>query len=158
MCHRARDLGSMPCLRDVGGGQVTVSRTRTCRHTGPPKTLRSHRVVGLPADVLARIIPSTDSGAPLFSSLTRPGTPMDEGELHRLWHRTLVRAQVRPRPIETLRHSGISQRLSRGEPLLAVAALAGHSPQMMLTRYAKWLPGATADYASTSPQRVMTTG
>jgi len=51
---------------------------------------------------------------------------------------------VRPRPPETLRHTCISLRLSRGESLLSVAALAGHSPKVLLQHYAKWLPDGGA--------------
>jgi integrase len=66
---------------------------------------------------LAQRVP-LDPTAPLFPSLRRPGRAMEEREMHTLWHRTLARAKVRPRPPETLRHSCISSLLSRGAPLL----------------------------------------
>jgi hypothetical protein len=45
----------------------------------------------------------------------------------------------------TLRDVLLSILLSRGAPLLLVAAQAGHSPGVMLTHYGKWIPqpGAT---------------
>ena len=86
---------------------------------------------------LAQLVP-LDATAPLFGSLKHPGRPMEERELHTLWHRTLTRARVRPRPPETLRHSCISSLLSRGGPLLYVAQQSGHSPRVMLASYARW--------------------
>ena len=70
--------------------------------------------------------------------MMRPGRPMEERELHTLWHRTLTRARARPRLPETLRHSCISSLLSRGGPLLYVAQQSGHSPRVMLASYARW--------------------
>jgi len=86
---------------------------------------------------LAQCVP-LDPAAPLFGSLKHPGRPMEERELHTLWHRTLRRAQVGPRPPETLRHSCISSLLSRGAPLLYVAQQSGHSARIMLSAYARW--------------------
>ncbi len=86
---------------------------------------------------LSRLVP-LDPAAPLFGSLKHPGRPMEERELHTLWHRTLIRAQVRPRPPETLRHSCISSLRSRGAPLLYVAQQSGHGARIMLSAYAPW--------------------
>jgi len=86
---------------------------------------------------LVQLVP-LDATAPLFGSLKHPRRPMEERELHTLWHRTLARARVRPRPPETLRHSCISSLLSRGGPLLSVAQQSGHSPRVMLATYARW--------------------
>jgi integrase len=55
-----------------------------------------------------------------------------------LWHRTLARTRVRPRPPETLRHSCISSLLLRGGRLLYVAQQSRHSPRVMLASYARW--------------------
>lgn len=142
---------------DPQTGRVAIQRTRTSRATGPPKTARSVRQAalthptceGTPAwqpggtpesrAVLARLaqLVPLDPAAPLFGSLKHPGRPMEERELHTLWSRTLIRAQVRPRPPETLRHSCISGLLSRGAPLLYVARQSGHSARIMLASYAR---------------------
>ncbi|HEX9749119.1 MAG TPA: hypothetical protein VGB86_12005, partial [Methylomirabilota bacterium] len=108
--------------------------------------------------VLARLaqVVALDPGTPLFGSLARPGRFMDERELHTWWRRTIVKARVRYRPPETLRHSLISILLSRGAPILAVAAQSGHSPRIMLAHYARWLPpgpeAAPARLAATPAQ------
>jgi DNA invertase Pin-like site-specific DNA recombinase len=54
--------------------------------------------------------------------------------------RVLLRAKVRPRPPETLRHSFVSGMLSRGAPLLLVARQTGRSPVVLMKHYARWLP------------------
>jgi integrase len=143
---------------DPRTGLVSIQRTRTQGATGPAKTARSVRQAALThptceatlvwqpggtpesLTVLARLAQCVplDPAAPLFGSLKHPGQPMEERELHTLWHRTLLRAQVRPRPPETLRHSCISSLLSRGAPLLYVAQQSGHSAGIMLSAYARW--------------------
>jgi integrase len=143
---------------DPRTGRVSIQRTRTQGVTGPAKTARSVRQAAIthptceataawqpgatPESLtvlprLAQLVP-LDATAPLFGSLKHPGRPMEERELHTLWHRTLTRARVRPRPPETLRHSCISSLLSRGGPLLYVAQQSGHSPRVMLASYARW--------------------
>jgi integrase len=148
---------------DPQTGRVAIQRTRTRGATGPAKTARSVRHAALtyptceatPAwnagatpesrSVLARLARCVplDPTAPLFPSLKHPGRPMEERELHTLWHRTVARAGVRLRPPETLRHSCISSLLSRGAPLLAVAAQTGHSAHVMLRSYARFQEQAT---------------
>jgi integrase len=143
---------------DPRAGLVSIQRTRTQGATGPTKTARSVRQAAIthptceatPAwqpgatpeslSVLARLaqLVPLDQSAPLFGSLKHPGRTMEERELHTLWQRTLRRAQVRPRPPETLRHSCISSLLSRGAPLLYVAQQSGHSARIMLASYARW--------------------
>jgi integrase len=132
---------------DPQAGRVAIQRTRSA--TGPAKTARSVRLAALTHPtceataawqagatpesraVLARLTQCVplDPSTPLFPSLKRPGRPMEERELHTLWRRTVARARVRLRRPETLWHSGISSLLSRGAPLLAVAAQTGHSPR-----------------------------
>jgi integrase len=144
-------------------GEVKVERTLTHGRLGPAKTLRSRRTAGLlypvvepgagweptpesrfVLDRLAKVVP-LNPDAPLFGSIANPGHPMQELELWRWWSRALVQAKVRPRTPENLRHTFVSILLSRGAPLLLVAAQAGHSPGVMLTHYGKWIPqpGAT---------------
>ena len=101
-------------------------------------------------DRLARVVP-LNPDAPLFGSIASPGHPMQEPELRRWWSRALVQAKVRPRTPENLRHTFVSILLSRGAPLLLVAAQAGHTPAVMLAHYSKWLPTASATPAITQP-------
>jgi integrase len=94
-------------------------------------------------DRLARVVP-LNPDAPLFGSIANPGHPMQELELWRWWSRVLTQAKVRPRTPENLRHTFVSILLSRGAPLLLVAAQAGHTPAVMLAHYSKWLPATPA--------------
>jgi len=130
---------------DLVDGVLVVRRTYTKRVTGPPKTDRGMRSVPVPSALLAQVTEAApvDPGAPLFPGLVRTGR-MEEAELYRLWNRTVKTAGVRYRPVETMRHTAISIRLSDGEPLLRVAQESGHSAGVMLKSYAKWLdPSAT---------------
>ena len=103
---------------DPRTGRVSIQRTRTQGVTGPAKTARSVRQAAITHPTceataawrpgatperltvlsrLAQLVP-LDGTAPLFGSLKHPGRPMEERELHTLWHRTLTRARVRPAP------------------------------------------------------------
>ena len=145
---------------DPSTGKVVIQRTRSGKRVGPPKTGRSRREASLTypvceetaawqvgateesRSVVERLtrVAALDATCPIFGSPSDPTQPMDERELHRLWRRTLIRAKVRPRPPEVLRHTCISTLLSRGAPLLQVAQQTGHSPLVLLKFYAKWLP------------------
>jgi integrase len=150
-------------------GEVKVERTLTHGRLGPAKTLRSRRTASLlypvveptadwrpttesrsVLDRLDRVVP-LNPAAPLFGSITKPGHPMQEPELGRWWSRALARTKVRPRTPENLRHTFVSILLSRGAPLLQVAAQAGHTPAVMLGHYSKWLPTASATPAISQP-------
>ena len=139
-------------------GDVKVERTLTHGRVGDPKTRRSKRTASLlypvcepgadwdptpesrsVLDRLAKVVP-LNPDAPLFGSLANPGQPMQETELWKWWGRALARAKVRPRTPENLRHTFVSLLLSRGAPLLLVAAQAGHSAGVMLKHYGKWIP------------------
>lgn len=131
---------------DILDGALMVRRTYSKGEVGPPKTDRGMRSVPVPPTLLAQVTATapTDPVAPLFPSLVRAGRRMQEAELNRLWNRTVKAAGVRYRPVETMRHTAISIRLSDGEPLLRVAQESGHSAAVMLKSYAKWLdPSAT---------------
>jgi integrase len=101
-------------------------------------------------DRLDRVVP-LNPDVPLFGSIANSGHPMQEPELWRLWSRALTQAKVRPRTPENLRHTFVSILLSRGAPLLLVAAQAGHTPTVMLAHYSKWLPTARATPAIPQP-------
>jgi integrase len=150
-------------------GEVKVERTLTHGRLGPAKTLRSRRTASLlypvveptadwgpttesrsVLDRLARVVP-LNPDAPLFGSIANPGHPMQELELWRWWSRVLTQVKVRPRTPENLRHTFVSILLSRGAPLLLVAAQAGHTPAVMLVHYSKWLPAAPATPAISQP-------
>jgi integrase len=129
---------------DLVDGTLRIRRTYTHHTLGPTKTARGDRNVPIrDAALLGQIIAqaSPDPAAPLFQSLKAPGR-LNEREMYTLWTRTVKAAGIRYRAIETLRHTGISIKLSDGEPLLRVAQESGHSPGVMLKSYAKWVDGS----------------
>ena len=73
------------------------------------------------------------------------GTPITDPECTRWrWNRTLTRTvDARGRGPYHARHTFVSWNLMLGKPLLWVAQQAGHSVEVMLRMYAKWLDGAT---------------
>lgn len=73
------------------------------------------------------------------------GTPITDPECtHWRWNRTLTRTvDARGRGPYHARHTFVSWNLMLGKPLLWVAQQAGHSVEVMLRMYAKWLDGAT---------------
>src|SRR5260370_6381857 len=95
-------------------------------------------------DRLGRVV-RLNPDAPLCGSIANAGHPMQELELWRWWSRVLTQAKVRPRTPENLRHTFVSILLSRGAPLLLVAAQAGHTPAVMLVHYSLAMPQPTAE-------------
>ena len=66
-------------------------------------------------------------------------------EVHRLWRRTLAKAQVRYRGPEQLRHTFASMLLSRNAPLVYVQRQGGwKSAVVLLQSYARWVGEADA--------------
>lgn len=64
---------------------------------------------------------------------------------HRLWRRVIAKAGVRYRSPEQFRHTFASTMLSRNAPLLYVQKQGGwKSTTVMLSVYARWLPGPDA--------------
>jgi integrase len=76
------------------------------------------------------------------------------GSLKPRWKLALDRAGVRFRVPETLRHTPVSTALSVGENPLAVAERAGHSAQIMLTHYARFIPASSHKPAASRLRRV----
>jgi integrase len=72
---------------------------------------------------------------------TQPdGRPWSASSLNAAWRRALVKAGVRYRPAEQLRHTLASTLLSRGAPLLYVQAVGGwRSAAVLLRVYARWM-------------------
>jgi len=91
--------------------------------------------------LLARLanVQGVDPEAFLFSG-SKPWSSM---EVHRLWRRTLAKAQVRYRSPEQLRHTFASTLLSRNAPLLYVQRQGGwKSATVLLHAYARWVEEA----------------
>jgi len=93
--------------------------------------------------LLARLanVQTMDPEAFLFGG-SKPWSSM---EVHRLWRRTLAKAQVRYRSPEQLRHTFASTLLSRNAPLLYVQRQGGwKSATALLQAYARWVEEAEA--------------
>jgi integrase len=146
---------------DLDRGTALVRRTWSRQRLGPTKTKRE-RVVSL-------LHPITDEthdwrpGATAASRTVVAGlrrlrvqsldpeafvfghghTPRSSMEVHRAWRRVLVKAGVRYRSPEQLRHTFASTMLSRNAPLLYVQQQGGwRSATVLLRVYARWLPQA----------------
>ena len=86
-------------------------------------------------------VQSTDPEAFLFGG----SKPLSSMEVHRLWRRTLAKAQVRYRSPEQLRHTFASMLLSRNAPLVYVQRQGGwKSAVVLLQSYARWVGEADA--------------
>jgi len=156
--------GEMAALQwgdfDLERGTVQVQRTYSRKRIGPPKRGGArtvsllHPVAEAVADwkpgstVEARAVIAGIRRLPVVGAdptrylFGRDGEPLRVMDLHRLWRRIIVKARVRYRPPEQLRHTFASTMLSRNAPLLYVQKQGGwSSATVMLKVYARWLPG-----------------
>jgi integrase len=142
---------------DFEDGTIRIERTWTRGRIGPTKT-GAARTVSLVHPIVedttewqvtlgsrtvivglrALKISPLDAETYLFGSGT---APMDDTELRRLWRKTLLRAGVRYRPPEQLRHTFASTMLSRNAPLLYVQQQGGwKNAGVLLKHYSRWMP------------------
>jgi integrase len=156
---RAGELtGLQPQDLDLDAGTVLVRRTWTRGRLGPTKTGRERSVsFGHPILEAAGVWrPSAEVIAAMTTKLrglkrrpleptgflfTQPsGRPWGASSLNYTWRRALVKARVRYRPAEQIRHTVASTLLSRGAPLLYVQAVGGwRSAGVLLKVYARWM-------------------
>jgi len=156
--------GEMAALQwgdfDLERGTVQVQRTYSRKRIGPPKRggARTVSLLHPVAEAVAEWKPGSTVEAraviagirrlpvvgadPTRYLFGRDGEPLRVMDLHRLWRRIIVKARVRYRPPEQLRHTFASTMLSRNAPLLYVQKQGGwSSATVMLKVYARWLPG-----------------
>ncbi len=136
---RVSDLDPKACTLRI---ERTLLRVRgKVVTTGPTKNLRGKRTVELPAPLvklLADHVAGLEPGAYVF---TKPaGGPVTHGSLRERWNRVLDRSGVRYREPEQMRHSFISNAMSRGENPLRIAKTTGHTVAVLLAHYAAWIP------------------
>ncbi|HKW92685.1 MAG TPA: site-specific integrase [Methylomirabilota bacterium] len=160
--------GELRALRrgdlDLAAGMVHVQRSRTKGRLGPTKTGRTRLVSvvhpicedtaawqpGATAESLALVpaiqqlrVTSLEPDGELF------GRVLHERWLHTLWRRVLIKAGIRYREVEQLRHTFASTLLSRNAPLLYVAQQGGwKNPGVLLKHYARWMPQVVAHPAA----------
>ena len=81
----------------------------------------------------------------VFATFGQPAKPWhDEQVQWRIWTRILRYTRVRPRPPKECRDTSVTMALQSGAAVMYVAQQHGHSVQVMLASYAKWLPNADA--------------
>lgn len=139
--------------------RVAATMTRapaTGEVVGQPKSADSRRTVPLTraaaaalarhrADVAGRYgLPFTAPDGHVFTRSGRAGEPagrpLSARTLSQWWHRTAHAAGLRDGLTpHSLRHTYASALLGQGVPLVQVAALLGHSPQVCAATYAHWL-------------------
>ena len=165
--------GEMAALQwgdfDLERGTVQVQRTYSRKRIGPPKRggARTVSLLHPVAEAVAEWKPGSTVEAraviagirrlpvvgadPTRYLFGRDGEPLRVTDLHRLWRRIIVKARVRYRPPEQLRHTFASTMLSRNAPLLYVQKQGGwSSATVMLKVYARWLPGPELTAQSTA--------
>lgn len=130
---------------DLRSGTVKISKARVmARDKDTTKTAVERDVELCPraAQVLKRQRRLTQlRGAHVFTR--EDGTPFHDLQVPwKRWKATLTRLGIRYREPYQMRHTSVTWNLMIGGNILQVAANHGHSAQVMLKTYAKWLKGA----------------
>jgi integrase len=157
--------GELLALRDsdldLEQGTARVERTWSRQRLGPTKTGATRTVSVLHpvtedtsawqatpasrvllAQLKARAVVSMDPDAYVFGA-GAGRRPLNPAVLRRRWRRTLLRAKVRYRAPEMLRHTWASTMLSKNAPLLYVQKQGGwRSATVLLRVYSRWMPDA----------------
>jgi integrase len=109
-----------------------------------PKSKRSHRVVPVPAGVLAgmaALMAGRPRDALVFTSPA--GGPVTDGHFRdRVWYPAVAAAGIRRFPPRIMRHTAASWLVQDGVPLYDVQALLGHEDYATTQRYAHLAPDA----------------
>ena len=131
---------------DFRAGTVEIRQARVCGSDVLPKNEYSERTIALiPAarEALARQHARTGA-ANCYVFLTPRGSPLDTRNFARRdWPRMLAAAGLKRRAPEQLRHTAATLLLAAGEAPTYVARILGHSDcRMLLTTYARFMPGA----------------
>ena len=131
---------------DLRAGTIEIRQARVCGSDVLPKNEYSERTIALiPAarDALERQHERTGA-ANRYVFLTPRGYPLDTRNFARRdWPRLLAAAGLKTRAPEQLRHTAATLLLAAGEAPTYVARILGHSDcRMLLTTYARFMPGA----------------
>jgi integrase len=133
---------------DLASGVARIQRVRTFKGSerDGTKTHAERDVDLVPAalDALRTMQPHTrakGADAPVFQNPVT-GRPWHDERSQRehYWHPTLQRLRIRRRRAYATRHTWCTAALMAGVNPAYVAAQAGHSVQMLLQVYARWLP------------------
>ena len=125
--------------------QITVVNVMTRKGLRQwPKSKRSHRVVPVPAEVLAAmsaLMAGRERDALVFTAPSG-GPVTDEHFRNRVWYPAVAAAGVRRFPPRIMRHTAASWLVQDGVPLYDVQALLGHEDYATTQRYAHLAPDA----------------
>jgi len=123
------------------------------RPIGKPKTLSSIRTVDLSPELIETLEAhqaelrkawfKKGEELPEWVFPTVTGTPQLYSNFRRAYVRIQKKAKIRIRRPHDLRHTWACHQLAAGKPITWVASQLGHkTPQVTLTVYARWIPGA----------------
>jgi integrase len=147
---------------DVNAERATISVRRSLQahsrsgnyHYGPPKTRLSRRTLSVDPGTLdalaawrtrqdaefARRGESVTPADPVFTTVA--GTPMLPSCVSDAWRAAVKKTGLPRMRLHDIRHTHLSHLLGAGEPIVHVAARAGHgSAYQTLTTYAHLIPG-----------------
>jgi len=138
---------------------ITIMRSITRGRIGTPKSGRkrrlamSHRLASGLLDLLGtrrrEALARGWSEVPAWVFCSREGTPLNGGNVSRVWQRVRRRAQaqgVRPLKLHSARHTWATEALRAGTSIRWVADQLGHAdPALTLRVYAHAIPGDESD-------------
>jgi integrase len=135
---------------DLDGGRLTVSKGVVRREAKASTKTNTAREVLLTPGALAvlRARPTRfRADGPVFWRPPSPYLPdggayLDGDEINDAWRAAVAAAGVRPRRAYNLRHGFASRALTAGANPAWLAQHLGHSLEMLLNVYGKWLRGA----------------
>ena len=131
---------------DLRSGAVLVHRSRVMTQDKQRTKTHKQRLVELnqrAADVIQRQRARTQTGgAEVFINPHTDKAYLDEQTQRRIWTLALRAAGVRYRPPKECRDTSVTMALMASANPMWVAMQHGHSLQVMMRDYAKWIPSA----------------
>jgi integrase len=131
---------------DLRLGRVVVCRARVMGREKERTKTHVEREVELNARALAVLqrqrARTQAMGKQVFYNPATARPYVDEQKQHQVWTRSLRTCQVRYRPPKECRDTSVTLALMAGANPMWVALQHGHSVQVMLRDYAKWIPSA----------------
>jgi len=130
---------------------ITIKRTLYDGVLQEPKSMRSVRVLPMPASVAHMYETLVPIGIEPSNFVFRQadGTPLANGTPNRILNRALEKAGLEKVTFHALRHTFVALAVAGGVPIKVIQELAGHaSIQTTLDRYGHLLPESRADAAS----------
>lgn len=132
----------------VDGERVGQPKSRESRRSVPLTRPAAHALARHRAELAERAgLAATGPDRFVFARAPRSGDtagrPLSARTLSQWWHRALASTGLRRTLTpHALRHTYASALLAEGVPLVRVAALLGHSPQVCASTYAHWIDTA----------------